>query len=90
MIFNIWRTSPPPYSMYILLRGQVTIFILYAAKGDADEEKPNQLQLNSAKVGSEALRQQLGTFVTNLGRFPRGIFIWVSSLVISLVQAMYY
>ncbi len=52
-------------SMYILLRGQITIYILYASKADGDDDNSNQPVL-TAKA-SEGLRQQLGTFVCHLG-----------------------
>ena len=53
-------------SMYILMRGKVTIYILYAKKGD-DEEK-DQAPTIAEKEGKEVnIRQQLGTYVCSLG-----------------------
>ena len=59
--------------MYILMRGKVTIYILYTKKEEeGDRETSPQL---SDKQGKDAnVRQQLGTFVTSLGIFIRIIF----------------
>ena len=51
--------------MYIVLRGKVTIYIVYANKAEGDDDKPNQPVLTAK--GGESLRQQLGTFVVTLG-----------------------
>lgn len=59
-----------PYrSMYILLRGKVTIYINYAVKvdsaeGGGDNAPPIVVEPSSDK--KESIRQQLGTFVTHL------------------------
>ena len=55
--------------MYILLRGQVTIYILYDKKVEGDDEKPSQPVI-TGKPTSENIRAQLGTYVTKLGE-PR-------------------
>lgn len=54
--------------MYILLRGEVTIFMLYPKK--IDEDNPDggtKEQAQQIIETTENIRQQLGTFVTNLG-----------------------
>ena len=54
-------------SMYILMRGKVTIYILYAKKGDDDEK--DQAPTIAEKEGKEVnIRQQLGTYVCSLGK----------------------
>ena len=50
-------------SMYILLRGQVTIYILYAGKPEPEEVPVRQ---SVARTG-ESVRTILGTFVCSLG-----------------------
>ena len=60
--------------MYILLRGQVTIYIQYAKKiedseggeGEGDKKPPTN-QFKPDPESGESVRQQLGTFVTHLG-----------------------
>ena len=52
--------------MYILMRGKVTIYILYAKK-DEDGDKETSLQLVEKPGKDFNIRQQLGTFVTSLG-----------------------
>ena len=57
--------------MYILMRGKVTIYILYTKKDeDGDLESTPQLTDKSGKDVN--IRQQLGTFVTSLGIFLEG------------------
>ena len=53
--------------MYILLRGQVTIFILYAKPTEGDDGKKVTAVPNIDPDSGESIRKQLGTFVTNLG-----------------------
>ena len=52
--------------MYILMRGKVTIYILYAKK-DEDGDKETSPQLVEKPGKDFNIRQQLGTFVTSLG-----------------------
>ena len=52
--------------MYILMRGKVTIYILYAKK-DEDGDKETSPQLIEKPGKDFNIRQQLGTFVTSLG-----------------------
>jgi hypothetical protein len=54
------------FSMYILLSGRVTIYILYNKSGETDDDKPVQPVVSNK---NESLRQQLGTFVTHLGTY---------------------
>lgn len=58
------------HSMYILLLGQVTIYILYNKAGDTEDDKPVQPVVTSK---TESLRQQLGTFVTHLGQSGKAL-----------------
>jgi len=54
--------------MYILLAGSVTIYIQYMsgkAVGGVDESKASSSNMHLKS--SEAIRQQLGTFVITLG-----------------------
>ena len=78
--------------MYILLRGQVTIYILYAKPSeDGDDGKakgPTTPHIND----EENIRQQLGTFVTNLGEcyvssWARSSPISVNATCMSAVRA---
>ena len=52
--------------MYILLRGKVTIYILYASKAEGDDDKSGQPVITAR--GGDALRKELGTFVCPLGQ----------------------
>ena len=54
------------FSMYILLRGKVTIYILYASKAEGDDDKSGQPVITAR--GGDALRKELGTFVCPLGQ----------------------
>lgn len=55
-----------PISMYILIRGRVTIYIQYQNQpGNEGEEKSSSQPSNA----SDNIRQQLGTLVTHLGTF---------------------
>ena len=67
--------------MFILLRGQVTIYILYAKPaGEGDDDKPKAPVVPEIGLSDgENIRQQLGTFVTNLGMTQ--CFMWLSRLV---------
>ena len=63
------------FSMYILLRGRVTIYIQYTKKIEDDDknaaeikDKPAANQFKPDPESSESIRQQLGTFVTHLGK----------------------
>ena len=70
--------------MYILLRGQVTIFIQYATKTEDTDERPPKPKPEptapdqaaptapapaSAKEESELIRKRLGTYVCSLGKW---------------------
>lgn len=68
--------------MYILLRGKVTIYILYATKAEGDDDKPNQPVLTAK--GGESLRQQLGTFVVTLGKKRRCVGLPVNTPLLGL------
>ena len=72
------------FSMYILLRGQVTIFIQYANKTEDTDEKarPKSKQEPSTPDKTapaaltpvehdepESVRKRLGTFVCSLGKY---------------------
>ena len=53
--------------MYIMLRGQVTIYHNYGAMNDGSGEDGDAAVARSvATVTGEALRQQLGAFVVTL------------------------
>ena len=65
-------------SMYIVLRGQVTIFIQYANKTEDVDEKATKTKQEAPKSDetgppvvaedTESARKRLGTYVCSLGR----------------------
>ena len=55
--------------MYILLRGQVTIYILYAKPAEDGDENKSKGPAIPELDPEKDVRQQLGTFVTNLGTY---------------------
>lgn len=58
-------------SMYILLRGKVTIYIWYNKTDAPNDDQVDGVVVPVLSPGPPAtLRQQLGTFVTSLGWWP--------------------
>jgi hypothetical protein len=68
MTLTLWM-----YSMYILLRGQVTIYIWDSKTDTSDDDQLDGLVPLAGSTGN--IRQQLGSVVTSLGQsLPSSLF----------------
>ena len=73
-IFLSSEQSLCSFSMYILTKGKVTIYILYGTKGEVEDEEiedqsadREELSASGNNAEDSQIRKQLGTFVTSLG-----------------------